>query len=215
MATEDGLRPEVFDPSCTFCLALRSHREGKSKPHDTILYTSPRFVVLPALGPIVPGHVVVVSRNHTPSLLSSGSEMRREYDALLSRLRVSRPFLRSGLLEAEHGSTASERAGACITHTHVNLIPNLGHLDGMFDGEFPLEAVANQVASLQFAESPYLLLRGGDDYKVYLARNIASQLIRRRLCTLLGRDDWDWAVFPSDDVISETIGLWRGNDVSL
>src|SRR5689334_20504053 len=120
--------------SCPFCAVL----EGRSRErYDTVLAEASSFIVLPALGALQVGHVIAVTRQHTPNLLGSGDAVLQDYDALLASIRGREPY-RDSLLEAEHGASKNRRAGACIDHTHVNLIPNLGSLAGLVCNALPL-----------------------------------------------------------------------------
>jgi len=70
-------RPQgLDDPRCVFCEVLEEPTSPAMPPHsyNTLLTSSDHFVVLPALGPLVKGHVLVVSRAHMPSLASLGEQ---------------------------------------------------------------------------------------------------------------------------------------------
>jgi ATP adenylyltransferase len=112
---------------CALCVAVRDATwDTPSFLYNRKLLETDQFVVLPSVGPLVPGHVMVVSKTHSYSLSSMGADAVSEYDALAARLRTA-PFLRNGVpLEAEHGSTADDKAGACVIHTHVHWVPGMG-----------------------------------------------------------------------------------------
>jgi diadenosine tetraphosphate (Ap4A) HIT family hydrolase len=82
--------------------------------------------VIPSLGPVTAGHVMVVSRSHAPNLAAMGPSVIDEYNALVESISARPGF--GDLLEGEHGAAADSPGGACITHTHVNLIPGFGYL---------------------------------------------------------------------------------------
>ena len=39
-------------------------------------------------------------------------------------------------MEAEHGSTANDKAGACVVHTHVHWLPDMGRFFAEFQRRF-------------------------------------------------------------------------------
>ena len=127
---------------CALCVAVAdSTRHVTPFLHNQKLLETNRFIVLPSLGPLMPGHVMVVGREHQNSLASMGREALEEYEELANRLRVA-PFLRDGVpLEAEHGSTANDKAGACVVHTHVHWLPGLGGYLRDFQKRLPLLCV--------------------------------------------------------------------------
>jgi diadenosine tetraphosphate (Ap4A) HIT family hydrolase len=194
---------------CALCLAV-SQSEGSNFPlYNTHLFSTPGFVILPALGPIVLGHVLVVTRDHITSLGQTGRSTIDEYEALVESV-IRRPgYSRRDLLEAEHGSSDQESAGACITHAHVNLIPGLGSLVEVLDHELPRLPIEPSPAGLLFPPPPYIFMRAADHVRLFRAHDVGSQRIRRAIFERLSRDDWDWAVFPHLDVVAATVELWR------
>jgi diadenosine tetraphosphate (Ap4A) HIT family hydrolase len=194
---------------CTLCRVVDQRLAGQRPLYDTRLLETPSFVVIPALGPVWPGHVMVVSRSHIPNLASMPRVGVVEYDELVRTVSRMDSHGLFDVLEAEHGGAEGERGGACIIHVHVNLIPRAGSFVDMFDGELPLQDVDQSLNTLNPGAAPYILLRNSRDVRLYTARKAPSQLIRRALVAKLGREDWDWAVFPHHDVVEATVRMWR------
>ena len=151
---------------------------------------------------------MVVSRSHVPNLASMPSGVG-EYNELVQMVSRDESNGLHDVLEAEHGGAEGDRGGACITHVHVNLIPSAGTLVDMFDGELSRQDVDQSLSALRSGAAPYILLRSSDAVRLYVAKAVPSQLIRRALFGRLGRDDWDWAVFPHLDVVNATVRMWR------
>ena len=127
--------PRPHDPHgtrlCALCVAA-ADATAPDHPflHNTPLAETPRFVVIPSVGPFTPGHVMVVSKTHQPSLLAMGAAAVYEYDALAERIRLLPVWNATVPLEAEHGSTTLDSGGACVVHCHVHWIPGTGlHYD--------------------------------------------------------------------------------------
>lgn len=134
-----------------------------------------------------------------------------EYDALAAHLRKA-PFLRNGLpLEAEHGSTANDKAGACVVHTHVHWVPGMGHSLNEFQGRLPLRPESTLLSIGE--DVPYIFARAGAEQFVFDASGLRSQTIRRILCDLLDRDDTDWTQAPRLDWVEETVEAWLGERI--
>lgn len=194
---------------CVLCRAV-SEVPAQGRPiFDTHLFRSPDFVVIPSVGPVVPGHVMVVSRDHCSNLASLSTAAKRQYNRLLDQISKLPPYRRKNLLEAEHGSSSSESGGACINHLHVNLIPGLTGLATLFDGKLP-QLPIQQLMQLTATAAPYIFMRDGTTLRVYEAIGVPSQLIRRAVFEHLDRSDWDWGVFPNLEIVQETIELWKG-----
>lgn len=197
-----------IDPGCPFCRVLNFTPFHERNPYDVELASTPSFVVMPALGPLRAGHVIVVSREHTPNLLANDTEVLKEYEALIASMRT-RPGYSRNTLEAEHGPSITSRGGACIDHTHVNVIPGAGQLLDIVAGQQELLSERETVVALPRDAAPYLLLRAANSgARLYDAAGVESQLIRRQIASASGRDDWDWAVFPMLDIVRETLQFW-------
>lgn len=195
--------------SCRLCDA-QNHKALKDKVYNRRLFETQHFVIIPALGPLVVGHVMVVSRCHIPSLLSAGSRIRNDYDHLMALLRTIPPYRDNDLLEAEHGALSGNSGGACIEHAHVNIFPKLGRYSAMFDGTYPI-AGSSDAFPKRAPDFPYVLLRGSSGFRIYDATSAGSQAIRRGLCGLLGLPDWDWRVEPNLELIEQTVALWSSS----
>lgn len=134
-----------------------------------------------------------------------------EYGSLVRTIKEKSPYSDGESLEAEHGASESESGGTCIAHVHVNLVPGFGFLANMFDGTLPRIDIDDRLESLVPSNAPYIFTRGAGMVRLYKASGVPSQFIRREAFRRMGRDDWDWAVFPHDAVIKKTLQLWGRN----
>ncbi len=193
---------------CALCVAVAdATRHPSPFLHNQKLLETDRFIVLPSLGPLMPGHIMVVGKEHRDSLASMGREAFEEYERLANQLRVA-PFLRDGEpLEAEHGSTATDKAGACVIHTHIHWLPGLGGYLDEFQKRLPLLS-QREIADIP-ASVPYIFVRAGAKKALFHAAGLPSQTIRRTLCELLDRDDTDWKQAPRLDWVKETVQAWQ------
>ena len=193
---------------CALCVASAdATAPDASFLHNTALAESHRFVVLPSVGPFTPGHVMVVSKLHEYSLLAMGCDAFQEYDVLAERLRRLPVWDGTVPLEAEHGSTDADKAGACVVHSHVHWIPGGGrHFDILARQlrQVPRDAFEGLLA----AKQPYIFLRAASKCGLFRADGLPSQAIRRLLCDAVGRDDVDWRQNHRFDWIAETVRRW-------
>lgn len=203
--------------SCDLCAAIvdSQNPEGQREPFNTPLAESARFVVLPSIGPLVPGHIMVVSREHYPNLASMGREAIREYEDLARHLSELPIYDRATVLEAESGSVHGESAGGCIIHTHIQWIPDFATHADIFDAVLRLVHRGSSLEDLISAPQPYILVRAAlSDLRVYSPEGLRSQAIRRALSARVGRDDWDWGAFPRWVWIEETLRMWRRGGIN-
>jgi diadenosine tetraphosphate (Ap4A) HIT family hydrolase len=193
---------------CSLCVAVAdATRHANPFLYNRKLLETARFIVLPSLGPLVPGHVMVVGKEHQASLGTMGKAAIEEYEQLANSLRRA-PFLRDGIpLEAEHGSTGNDKAGACVVHTHVHWLPGLAASIGEFRQRFT-QFPQNSVAEIP-ENVPYIFVRAGAETALLQAVGLPSQTIRRTICDLLNRDDTDWKQAPRLDWVEETVQAWQ------
>lgn len=167
-------------------------------------------MVFPAVGPLFPGHVMVVSREHFPSLATMGINGLTQYRHLTDLLRTKYPTMTSDLLEIEHGGVESQTVGPCISHTHVNLIPFGRRFAAVLDGKVPLLSRSCNMLDVLSVTGPYFFVRCGDDVAIYQDSVGQSQLVRRLIGEACDRTDWNWVIFPQDAWINETLAMWKG-----
>jgi diadenosine tetraphosphate (Ap4A) HIT family hydrolase len=203
----------VEEVACVFCRAVAGYKPVSSVDYNACLASSDRFVVLPALGPLRRGHVLVVSRVHAPSLAALGRDSIAEYSELVETVAQAHRALGGDFLEAEHGATSTAAGGGCIVHAHINLIPDAGELHDVLVDSLPSLDVSPPITNLASVDTPYILMKSRTNLSVYDATNSPSQLIRQSVCKSFGREDeWDWALFPRLDLITETIQMWKDTE---
>jgi diadenosine tetraphosphate (Ap4A) HIT family hydrolase len=191
---------------CALCTAA----DGVTPDHfpapvNRVLLCTEHFVVVPALGPLVPGHALVVGRRHAGGLLTTADRVQTDYQRLAARLRAHCVTLGAELLELEHGGATAGGRGPCIDHTHVHLLPGLGHCLDVLEGRLPrLTDAPRDTAPFR----PYMWLRNAGAESWYDAAQAIGQEARRAIGHALHLDDWDWAVNPGWQTVEETIDYW-------
>jgi diadenosine tetraphosphate (Ap4A) HIT family hydrolase len=199
---------ELRARGCALCVAVADATGGgESFLHNRKLMETERFVVLPSVGPVVPGHVMVVSKSHWHSLASMGPLAIREYESLAARLRTA-PLLRDAdPLEAEHGATGEDKAGACVIHTHVHWVPGMGQFWNEFKQHLSLRR-ERDLFEVSNNGGTYIFVRASAKRAIYEAQGLRSQTIRRILCGILDREDTDWMQALRPDWVEETVKAW-------
>jgi diadenosine tetraphosphate (Ap4A) HIT family hydrolase len=176
---------------------------------NAVLGRRGRFLIVPALGPLAVGHVLVISAVHTEGLRYLPEEMQQCYELLSGEIRSYCARLGDNVLEAEHGAREGSVRGPCIRHTHIHILPGLGDVASIFDSNGDLDALKSSAST---HIGPYLWIRNGIREKVYDASRAIGQEIRRTIGENLSIDDWDWIVNPKTELIARTKEYWRGLD---
>lgn len=192
--------------SCPLCHAVQGEPLFIDNVNvNTILARSESFLIIPALGPLVVGHVLAISTVHTSGLQYLSAAVQQIYEQLSTKLRTYCAQFGDPLLEAEHGAHDGSARGPCIRHTHVHILPTLANAASIFDARRNLERVQSASHSI----GSYLWINGGDGGRTYDASRAIGQEIRRSVGEYLGAEDWDWTVNPNANRIAETIEYWN------
>lgn len=173
---------------------------------NVILARKDTFLMAPALGPLVPGHVIVISAEHSESLRFLPTRLRSDYAAFSGELRSYCAQIGDTMLEAEHGASNESLEGPCIRHAHVHILPGLGEMISIFDEDSQLKIV--DVGRVSSRVDPYLWIANGASERLYHAPKAPGQQIRRAIGIRLAIDDWDWAINPKAATIVQTIEYW-------
>lgn len=191
---------------CDFCIRLSQPPSERPWYDFYPLEVAETFTVVPALGPVVPGHVLIVANRHVPSMARLSPRESEALDALVRRWRgrLSETF-KSDVIAFEHGSSDLDHtAGACIVHAHWQMVP--------LTLNSPIELGEDNPCVL--ADLPQLFPNG--EYLFVMDRFGARatavgdrhepHLFRRRLLQSVGRhDELDYLTHPNLDALEATI----------
>lgn len=194
--------------ACRICDALDEKNHASSRTYNKHLKETKTFVVLPALGALMPGHVMVVTKEHLLNFATLSADAKQEYESLISEIREMPFYASTNILEAEHGSSTNESGGACITHAHINIFPSYGAYLHKFDAELKVKYIECDYKRLSKSDAPYLYLRNNRFSCCFDAYGTTSQYIRKRLTSFEGRTNWDWKEDPRIDYVEQTITIW-------
>lgn len=194
--------------NCPLCRAAESRAIFLGGVNvNAILGRSGNLLIIPALGPLVVGHVLVISTEHTAGLQYLSAEVQQGYRRLSAKLRQYCARFGDTVLEAEHGAHDGSARGPCIRHTHIHILPGLGNAAGIFGNRPSLEDVSRSSSN---SVDSYLWVNDGSYNAVYDTSRAIGQEIRQAVGEYLRIDDWDWAIDPKTTLIELSIGYWSG-----
>lgn len=196
--------------SCELCMASKDSFSSFPKLENTILFESKYFIIVPCIGPLIEGQVMILSKEHSTSLASMGSE---GVDDFIEIFNMIRRIYGKEVLLSEHGSFHLLKAGGCIEHTHIHVIPSFGNLYNSFDKNLAIYKSIGSYENLTLlndVDFPYIMnINGSSEVRVYEAYNIQSQLIRQVICGEMKRPIWNWRLDRNEDIIRNTIKIWE------
>lgn len=197
--------------SCGICSAVQDALSARRFLWNKPLYETKYFFVLPTIGPFEEGHCMIVSKDHQLSLLSMNKESRQNF---LNIIDLSIERFGSNVLFTEHGSfSEQQKAGSCIEHTHIHIIPRLASFYNVLDEVLP---ISNEILKLEklnqdfIVDFTYILsFNPNNQLRLYNAYNAHSQMMRKAICAKTNRSDWDWKQNKKEVGIKKTIELWE------
>ncbi|NSC25226.1 hypothetical protein FM076_30380 [Streptomyces albus subsp. chlorinus] len=224
---EFDVDPEDYREICSFCAEIHRRPEHNLlatllddvPPADFVLHETERFVVIPGVGAVCPGYVLIVPKAHVLSAGHLDEDHDAEFDDLFTRLEgyLTTQFGRP-VTAFEHGAESfRNRGGSCTDHAHIHVFPAATEVDlsSELRKEFALRPVEGLTApardQVRRRQRAYLWLRTRSG-RAWMcdAPHALSQYVRRILVAQLGRpDEWDWAVFPGTDHIRVTMERFR------
>lgn len=185
---------------CLFCAAYGA--TATDLPwYDRPLVRRPDVgVTIAGVGAFVPGYVLVAPAEHKSSMQGlPPPEGRRFVEFVHAVVRcVESRFGPATIFE--HGSCRSEerRRSACITHSHIHVIPGRYSFDmlGLDKREYAELVDLVEVPRLQRADG-YLMYREPGRPVCYAPDMGVSQFFRRHIARVLGvAEEWDYALYP-------------------
>lgn len=186
-------------------IGLRSRIIGETK----------NFIVAPTLGAFVEGYVLIVAKHHYPSVSQMPISKIKELRALMNRVkREIRSVYGTRSVCFEHGeSLCSRKAGGCISHTHVHVVPCDATMIEKIQ-QLNLDAVEiPSILSLsaQYSQLPYLYFQDVTNKQyVFSGQVYPSQLFRQILASYYNLGEkWDWRRFQFEENIKKTIERLR------
>jgi|ERR1019366_1145229 diadenosine tetraphosphate (Ap4A) HIT family hydrolase len=200
---------------CLFCQIAQREAPIEEHPENVIVFESDNFYVKPALGHFVEGYCLIVSKEHFRTMAELNIQESAELEEVLRDVALRLTTLyKSGLCTFEHGAVCpANRAGACIDHAHLHVLPTncdvTGRLMGLQSNRIwnlrELGGFGSQRQSYIYYEpQPGLRL-------VYTCdERVPSQFMRRVLCEQLrAGKNWDWREMPYADDIETFLNKWR------
>ena len=201
---KDGTLAASGINTCIFCNKFGDTGSQKRDPvFDKILCKNDSFLVVPAMGSLVPGYLLILTRGHFTSMARLPPEMLRELTRLKDRVRDRLQNSFGPLVFFEHGMIcSSNNAGNSIGHAHMHAVPFRGDLLGKILADHDALSIRNfdDIIRQYNRNHSYVFFedQNGNMYIIDDA-NVPSQYVRRLLAEDLGRPGkWDWAVctFP-------------------
>ena len=194
---------KVHTANCDFCNEFAGCVENafdriyRHDPNTRVLFRSDEFVVLPSLGQIAEGHLLVLPIKHWTALGDLTEPLFEEFTELSKGVTTIVRGEYGSCITFEHGVRPGSTGGCGIYHAHLHVVPLSATLDPIdsLKSKFSYKRIGdlNEIGELSQGKSGYLFYQDSHS-SAYLfdAPNLTSQYMRRVLADVLGTLNWDW-----------------------
>lgn len=198
--------------TCALCEGLIS--AGQRQVWNDPLAESPNFVVIPSLGALVVGWVLIVPKKHVIAVGALPDPLLAELSQLKSNIRSAlREHYRSAVYVFEHGpSHEGTHLGCGVDHAHLHLVPVDLDLRRAMKSYMPREAQWRPADFLDCravfeSGAGYLYLEQPSGCgQIATASDFESQLFRRAIATGVGlAEQYRWREYPQLRNVEATI----------
>jgi ATP adenylyltransferase len=200
---------------CTFCEKLgRKSVRPQSLVWDRVLFESPNFAVVPTIGAIIEGWLLIVPRKHHICFGALRGDLLPELKALQNQTRRALEECYGPVAIFEHGPTDSKQPIGCsVDHAHLHIlatgldllaevkhvfsqgltwtnIDSIGELRTVYDQGLPYLYLEQPIGTGYFASHP----------------NFESQIFRKVIAKSVGTPHrFDWRSFPESQTVESTV----------
>ena len=199
--------------SCRFCTIINNsklERPDGFPIYDTILHETANFIVTPALGSIVPGYIMIISRHHICAMAFASQDAMDELSELVIHFRsvISKKFSAPTIV-FEHGSAVGcfDKAANSVDHAHIHIAPVHITEETQIVENANASKIPNLHSIASFKGKPYFLYINENNHHFLSHETILpSQYMRKWIAKETGHPlEWDWRQFEFLDNINMTI----------
>jgi ATP adenylyltransferase len=197
---------------CTLCaeLATRSSRASWNQP----LIETKNFVVLPSLGALVEGWLLILPKRHVISMGALPIHLREEAEELE---RSTRTLLKARygrrIVAFEHGPSAAKHGTGCgVDHAHLHVLPLncdlLSYTRPFIPTDLEWEPCGWAERSDAYSKGLDYLYLGQEGPRGLLAvsTDFGSQVFRKAIASYLGIvDQFSWRTYPQLETVAKTM----------
>ncbi len=203
--------------NCPFCRELHSGRLPDfvdADIHSRILHETERFVVIPDISPLVPGHVMIVPKVHILCFGAVEAAARDEFSGIVNATRTILNEYYGPSVILEHGTSSLDPVADHVTHAHLHLVPAAVDIrDALRNFNTRIIANLSDLSSWATRDEEYIYFEScaGERFVADQIVGIKRLFFRREIAKQIGIPDplWDWRQHILSDNLRSTVETLR------
>jgi diadenosine tetraphosphate (Ap4A) HIT family hydrolase len=207
--------------NCRLC--FNSLQTGPAETWNRPLFESANFVVLPSLGALVEGWLLLVPKKHSICLGALQGSVDAEMHQFKHFLFAELQRQYGQVCAFEHGPARANLSIGCgVDHAHLHIVPVAFDLASAVKSFLPKDASWSKAGLGECRDA----FRRGQDYlyleqpvglgRIATHQQIGSQLFRRAIATRIGMpEQFNWREYPQVSNVSATINRLQLHDGSV
>jgi len=186
---------------CDFCDEFAGGQQNAyaqyyGKLRNRSILVTVRFRVVPTLGQLVEGHLLIVPTEHSCALADLPDDQIQELENLSQDLRGVLRSTYGQCVFFEHGIRTLGSGGCGIDHAHLHAVPLAaeGVLPVLKDrfGGCGLQSL-KEIRRAVPQDSSYLFFEDSSQRRhAFAVEHLPSQYLRKLIAQEIGKADWDW-----------------------
>lgn len=213
----------MIEKNCTLCCELIGKEDNNlyyaiSNKKDRIIKETQNFVVIPTIGQIVEGYLLIVTKIHYPCIGALPSNLFKELVKIKNECReiLYKTYKKKSII-FEHGAVGKifkKRAGCCTDHAHLHIVPVEVDLLEDIKKHYRGKKIKSlkELRKQYFKKSPYLFYENNNkEMYLFNAPLVVSQYLRKILAKNLKKESkWDWRICHGKEEMLRTIKKLKG-----
>lgn len=204
--------------TCRFCNEINDKKSDnlfftifRGNPPNRVLKETKNFVVIPTIGQIIEGYLLIIPKKHFLSFAHLPFRYYRELETLKEETKNTLTTIYAEPIFYEHGAV-----GNSVEHAHLHAVP--AEIDILQDIKrfFIPREIRNMSELIIQAEKgiPYLFYENRRGQKfIFNAHTVISQFLRQVVANKLGCSDrWNWKEYTGrQEILStlEKLSFWK------
>lgn len=214
-----GVIYDTNEEPCIFCqmakykgfFNLENYNQFVEKPVDCIIYESPSFYVVPELGALKQGFLMIVPKEHILSVAQFPEELMPEYLEVCKDVEeiLLKAFNGKSVAFMEHGSGPSGKTShkKSIVHAHTHVVVDF-ELKEKYQRMVQMKKCENisdasDVHYFSYQQSTDGQLMIAMNPEVYVQRQFPRQVMAEELG--LAPDQYNWRWYEFDEITDATL----------